>query len=110
MTYKKFDDLINTSYVLMERFEDLLRLELFRTIEVLSEIGYVPSFTAEEERLKFGLHPFHDFIGEGEGYQRSEEYKRRELGNRRIDKATKKYLKDFLEKSMKEHVCKWICR
>ena len=94
--YKEFNHLVNWSNVLLERFEVLLRLELFRAIEVLSEFGHESSFTEEEKMLKFGLDPFQDSIGEDEPYLRQDE--ERELEKRRIDKTSKKYLKDFLER------------
>ena len=97
-TIEKFVDVVYNSKILMERNEVLLRLELYFANEELNQFGYVASYSEEENKLKFGLDPDFDYIGNGvDKYQRFEEYEDKRHLRKRLQRETDEFLKKWLK-------------
>ena len=85
---KKYKDLLYNSKKEMEKYEDLLRYDLYHLLEMLkSEFNHVPSFTNKEIELGFGVDPDLDYLGKGEAkYLRGDQTK--EKLHRRLQNET----------------------
>ena len=93
---KKYQDLVYNSKNEMEKYEELLRYDLYHLLQELkSEFNHEPLFTNKEIKLKFGLDPLLDYVGNGEEkYQRQDESK--DMMHDRLLMETNQYLLEWL--------------
>ena len=80
----------------MEGCEVILRMELHYSNEELKEFGFIPTYEEEQVKLKFGMDPELDLIGEGEEMiMRQEENQK--MCFQRIENDTEQCLQDWLK-------------